>query len=166
MLCYTSRIQIKILVGKNKSVLEQIIKSINHKHERVSIVCSPLTFNWRFRGTRRLLSSLFASCWFLVWLILRSWRWLWYVLPKRRVTFAALYPRTGLYITTAMRTSNTTNSYQLCKTYINMYIKIFILGQSFASVGHKLPTFRGPSLSSSSGFDLIALSCVGVPCNL
>jgi hypothetical protein len=31
-----------------------------------------------------------ASRWFLAWFILRTWRWRWYVLPKRRLAFIVL----------------------------------------------------------------------------
>jgi hypothetical protein len=37
-----------------------------------------------------------ASCWYLVWLILRPWRWRLHVPPKFRLTFKGLHKKTEL----------------------------------------------------------------------
>jgi hypothetical protein len=54
---------------------------------------SELEVNRRFGGTRRfhLLYFLTASGMFLVWLILRYWRWVWHIPPKRRLTSNGIY---------------------------------------------------------------------------
>jgi hypothetical protein len=48
-------------------------------------VCSPLKFKLRFG------SILPASCWFLAWIILRSWRWRRHVTSKGRLDFSGLH---------------------------------------------------------------------------
>jgi hypothetical protein len=51
--------------------------------------CSPLKDNRRFGGAGSKQSSVMlpASPWFLVWLILRAWRFRWHVPPKRQLSF-------------------------------------------------------------------------------
>jgi hypothetical protein len=55
-----------------------------------------------------------ASGCFIAWLTLGPWRWRWYVTPKRRLTFNGIYgvisQKIGLFITSALRTSNPTTS--------------------------------------------------------
>jgi hypothetical protein len=57
-------------------------------------------------------SLLFASCWFLAWLILRPWRWRRCFPPNHRLTFTGLHGVIShtieLFIATAVRTSNPT----------------------------------------------------------
>jgi hypothetical protein len=38
----------------------------------------------------RLICLLASSCWFLAWLILRSWRWRWHITLKHQFTFNRL----------------------------------------------------------------------------
>jgi hypothetical protein len=58
--------------------------------------------------------SLPASRWFHVWLNLIHWRWRQHVTPKCRLTFSGIQgfvsQKIGLFITTALRTSNPTKS--------------------------------------------------------
>jgi hypothetical protein len=80
----------------------------------VVMPCSPLKVNRRFGWKHRLhLQS--STChllsrWFLARLIYRPRRWRRYVPPKHRLTFNALQgvisQKTVLFITTAVRTSN------------------------------------------------------------
>jgi hypothetical protein len=66
----------------------------------------PPSLGW---STYRLL-----SCWYLVWLILWPWRWRWYIPLKCQLTFnrlhSAISQKTVLFITTAVRTSNPTQT--------------------------------------------------------
>jgi hypothetical protein len=75
------------------------------------MLCSPLKINWRFGRTCSACHLL--SWWFLVWLILGPCRWRRHVPPKRWLTFKGLHgvisQEVELYITTAVRTSNSTN---------------------------------------------------------
>jgi hypothetical protein len=67
----------------------------------------PVWRRWQDRLCFQLLSR-----WFLAWLIFRSWRRRRHVPPKRRLTFNGLHgvisQKTEPFITTALRTSNTT----------------------------------------------------------
>jgi hypothetical protein len=68
--------------------------------------CGPMKVNWRFGGTYRHhlrdliirkarnqheVGSKLCFAWFLVRLILRPWRWRWYIPPKRWLTFNNLH---------------------------------------------------------------------------
>jgi hypothetical protein len=101
-------------------IKEMHLPALVDRHEEFSFLvytvtsCSPMKVNRRFQGTYRLRlqgcgvsqarnqheavrnQSLLASYWFLGWPALPSWRWSWYVPPKRRLTFTSLiviYPR-------------------------------------------------------------------------
>jgi hypothetical protein len=90
--------------------------------------CSPLKVNWSFGGTWRLnlqgrknkASSAYRllSCRLLVLLILRPWRRMRPVLPKRRLTVNGLHGVTAqkieLFITTGVRTSFKSYIFQDC----------------------------------------------------
>jgi hypothetical protein len=70
--------------------------------------CSPLKVYWCFGGTCRHL----LSCWFLVQLIFRPWRWRQHVALKRQLTFnrqhGVISQKIVLFITSTVRTSNPT----------------------------------------------------------
>jgi hypothetical protein len=65
-----------------------------------------LLLNWQ-------LNQKASSCWFLLELFLRPWRWRRYVPPKRRLQLNRLHGVTSqkmlLFITTAVKTSNPTH---------------------------------------------------------
>jgi hypothetical protein len=64
-----------------------VIQPVDHCYTDWSILlCSPLQVNQCFGG-----STPTASCSFLAWLILRPWRWSWYLPPKCWLTFNRLY---------------------------------------------------------------------------
>jgi hypothetical protein len=91
--------------------------------------CSTLKVKWCFRGTHclHLLGQIISrarnqcesrwqadmlSRWFLARLIIRPWRWRRYVPPKRRLAsnglHGVIYQKIVLFITTTVRTSNST----------------------------------------------------------
>jgi hypothetical protein len=100
-----------VFLSPSRQILDSI-SNLKSTIVRDIMPCSPLKANLRFGGTYRLhLHGLLPrSRWYFGRLILRPWRWRWYVPPKRRLTFNGLHSvvsqKTVLFIITAVRTSN------------------------------------------------------------
>jgi hypothetical protein len=82
---------------------------------------SLLSVNRRFEGTYHVhlqcrikakVETIFSLCWYLSWHNLRTWRWRWYVPPKRRLIFNGLHgavsKNIGPFVIIAVRDSNHT----------------------------------------------------------
>jgi hypothetical protein len=93
-LCFTVKSERKLLPGKTRFKREDNIEMKSSIFWYI-MSCSLLKVYRRFGGTCRTrlqqLCLLPASCWFLVRLILRPWRWRRHVPPKHRLIFNGLH---------------------------------------------------------------------------